>query len=695
MGGIGNGAQVAPYSPNPDKESNAEVKLMKPSGLKNVGNTCYANAALQCILSTALSHALLDPTSTHVFRRYSSNPALLAVGSGEADSDNDSDAKEDSSQSRLEKQAERQKARLERRKRKEKLLNHEKCQWLTGELTDITRVYTALNDSSDTDGWSMGLFHLFSTTNDQRVIDPGGITRHVHKISKTLRPYQQEDAHEFLRSLLSNLTLDGHNKQLSSLFDGLLESVVTCQTCYRTSVTRDRYMDLSLDIQSKDISSLYQALDYFTKTELIDEDNQVYCARCKTKRIVSKGMRLATAPSVLVCQLKRFSFDFIGRTTRISKFVQYPEKLDIGDFMSRANKGKPRPYELVGVLVHTGTRCDRGHYLAYVKCDSDWFRCSDELVTKVSIEEVHRQQAYILFYEVEGMRKGNGFVNFTKYHRKHTEEQEKKETIGLNATPIKGEDDKLGHKDRRPSTPQEKISNLLDSMLSFCGAESAAQAIRDGICDTEKKDEKKSDKPTTDNDLRKIDTDVATIVPEVETTKSKNLKGSTNRDSIFRPPTPSKSPMRARSEIGARDIDFIRVALPKPDASQFLDTSLSKLSSSSRLIRSSSSNCISEMEDDAAFKYDDEDFVSKKVGKSPSPIRRLISRDQQSLPRPTTAEDVSHVNEFAENNKTKRYSISAPHGGRILIESSPCLNKSDDRLPPLPKNNASNKKSDK
>jgi ubiquitin carboxyl-terminal hydrolase 36/42 len=680
MGGIGNGAQVAPYSPKPDKEHhNTELKLMKPSGLKNVGNTCYANAALQCILSTALSHALLDPTSTHVFREYSSNPALLAVGSGEADSDNDSDEKEEASQARLEKQAERQKARLERRKRKEKLLNHEKCQWLTGELTDITRVYTSLNDSPDKEGWSMGLFHLFSTTNDHHIVDPGGVTRHVHKISKTLRPYQQEDAHEFLRSLLSNLTLDGHNKQLSSLFDGLLESVVTCQKCYRASVTRDRYMDLSLDIQSKDISSLYQALEYFTKTELIDQDNQVFCARCKTKRIVSKGMRLATAPSVLVCHLKRFSFDSIGRTTRISKFVQYPEKLDIGDFMSRANKGKPRPYELVGVLVHTGTRCDRGHYLAYVKSGCDWFRCSDEVVDKVSIEEVHRQQAYILFYEVEGMRKGNGYVNFTKYHRQSCDKKVNMETI---ATPVK--DNKVGNMDRRTSTPQEKISDLLDSMLSFCGAESAAQAIRDGICDTEKKDEKKSEEAATNNDLKKI-------TPTEESTKSNTLKRSPNRDSIFRPPTPNKSPMRARSDHGARDIDFMRVVLRKSGTSKFSDTSLTNIPSSSRLIRSSSSNWISEMENEATtYKYSDDSFVSKKRMESPSPIRRLISRDAQ--PRSSTTEDVSHVTDPSKiDTNNKIHAISAPHSGRALIESSSCSNKSDDRLPPLPKNSVSKK----
>lgn len=359
----------------------------KPRGLQNVGNTCYANATLQCLLHTALAHALLQPESVKIFRRYSSNPSLLEIGctgsvAGGYDSEDDDFL-----------MLTKEERRLIRRKEKQRRKMHETSQWLTNELTEITRKYMSAPPERS-------IFFL----EDPTIVDPAKITRHPDRLSNCLRPYQQEDSHEFMRALLSTLTMNGHNKQLSSLFDGLLESAVTCQYCHNVSITRDRYMDLSLDIAQSEVKNLNDALSLFTKTELLDGDNKVFCQRCCEKQMVSKGLRLATAPSVLVCHLKRFAFDKYGRMIRLSKHVDIPLKLNLGNYMSRMNKAAPPPYELVGVLVHQGRTCDSGHYLSYVKSGSKWYKANDQEITQVELEVVLRQPAYILMYEVAGMR---------------------------------------------------------------------------------------------------------------------------------------------------------------------------------------------------------------------------------------------------------------------------------------------------
>lgn len=453
-----------------------------PKGLTNVGNTCYANAALQCLLSTALTSALLDPKTMPILRRYSSNPNLLAMGSGSVDSsdeDNDSDSDDgcglsidndldeeedgifmDSSgihlsksfsptqgeaktieKTKAEKKAAKAKKKKKRearraksedaakRKERERRRMEETCKWLTRELTSIAQEYIEDSSSSlrqspvsgSSFGQSGSLVGWLSSSYSQTlglggqesqshgVVNPGSITRHPNRLSPCLNPYQQEDAHEFMRALISNLVMNGHNKQLSSLFDGLLESSVTCQTCGRASLTRDRYMDLSVDINDIDIATLDDALFEFTKDELLTEDNVVFCQRCRKKQSVTKGLRLATAPSILVVHLKRFAFNDYGRLVRLHKRIEFPQRLEIGDYMSNLNKARPPAYELVGVLVHQGQTCASGHYLSFVKKNGEWFKCNDSEVSRVDESTVMMQQAYILMYEVSGMRENSCF----------------------------------------------------------------------------------------------------------------------------------------------------------------------------------------------------------------------------------------------------------------------------------------------
>ena len=147
---------------NNKSSSSADSPHHVPKGLKNVGNTCYANAALQCLLSTALSHALLDPTQAVLFRRYSSNQNILAQGSGSVDSDDEdyefdeeigmsidagqSPPPSPSEEEKAKKKEQRMLKREVRRKEREKIALRETCRWLTGELTDITKEYTTFLD---------------------------------------------------------------------------------------------------------------------------------------------------------------------------------------------------------------------------------------------------------------------------------------------------------------------------------------------------------------------------------------------------------------------------------------------------------------------------------------------------------------------------------------------------------------------
>jgi hypothetical protein len=114
----------------------------------------------------------------------------------------------------------------------------------------------------------------------------------------------------------------------------------------------------------------------------------------------SKQFTVFSAPNVLALQLKRFAYVPFGRG-KLNHFVEYPLELDITPYISdeRPNSRNGAVYDLFGVLVHSGSSSNSGHYFAYVKTATGmWYEMDDDSVNPVSEKAVLKQKAYLLFY---------------------------------------------------------------------------------------------------------------------------------------------------------------------------------------------------------------------------------------------------------------------------------------------------------
>eukprot|EP00531_Pseudo-nitzschia_arenysensis_P012961 CAMPEP_0116137966 /NCGR_PEP_ID=MMETSP0329-20121206/12522_1 /TAXON_ID=697910 /ORGANISM="Pseudo-nitzschia arenysensis, Strain B593" /LENGTH=402 /DNA_ID=CAMNT_0003632901 /DNA_START=56 /DNA_END=1264 /DNA_ORIENTATION=+ len=78
-------------------------------------------------------------------------------------------------------------------------------------------------------------------------------------------------------------------------------------------------------------------------------------------------------------------------TTKINNQFTFPKTMDLASLCIDAEENDPRSeYELQAVIVHVG-EYDVGHYYAYVRPDiekNEWYRFNDDNVDKVSFEDV-------------------------------------------------------------------------------------------------------------------------------------------------------------------------------------------------------------------------------------------------------------------------------------------------------------------
>ncbi|CAI5515917.1 unnamed protein product [Closterium sp. Naga37s-1] len=199
---------------------------------------------------------------------------------------------------------------------------------------------------------------------------------------------------------------------VKEIFGGILQSQIRCLQCDGESNKRDAILDLSLDVHR--LGSLKDALNRFTKPEVLDGENRYRCDKCNRLSAARKALTIFHAPNILVIQFKRFENVFGGK---IDRHIRFEERVSLKGHMSGcskvgssrwgtvASKDSQPEYTLFGVVVHAGSSQDSGHYYAYVKystasgpADSicKWSCCDDGTVSPVAF--LSGNTAYMILY---------------------------------------------------------------------------------------------------------------------------------------------------------------------------------------------------------------------------------------------------------------------------------------------------------
>jgi ubiquitin C-terminal hydrolase len=145
-------------------------------------------------------------------------------------------------------------------------------------------------------------------------------------------------------------------------------------------------------------TNIYECMDFFTKTEYLEDENAWFNEKTGKKEDVIKSTKFWNLPKILVISLKRFSPD--GKQ-KLNSQIEFPlENLDLSRYIQGYNASKYK-YNLYGICNHSGGVMG-GHYTAFVKhIDNKWIHFND---THVEIVENPRNMitplAYCLFYRI-------------------------------------------------------------------------------------------------------------------------------------------------------------------------------------------------------------------------------------------------------------------------------------------------------
>lgn len=388
-------------------QNGATTRLTAPTGLYNLGNTCFMNGVLQCLMHCVplqeyfLNDIGHDAQSCRLARATAEPPQAICLG----------------------------------------------CEldtlFLKGLGSSMGKdVVGALEEEED----PLRRFEETSTEKGLPLI-PSELLTAAWKSGGMdhLAGYEQRDAHEFLQALLdlvgkhtsahhrriqANLSLagpfgetlvktkEGDGDIVKKLFEGSLRSVSICEECGCKRSMVEAFLNVSLPLSKhtdapsrydKGKISVERCLKQFTHPEsLVDP---VDCPTCKRKTKTRKQHTFGSLPKILCLHLKRFD---AAKNRKITDFVSFPARgLDMGpllpqwaevlqgkdDTLTAENGTSPQVhYDLFGTLNHTGS-LSQGHYIANVMVEDRWFYCNDAGVFDTTENEVVKSDgAYVLFY---------------------------------------------------------------------------------------------------------------------------------------------------------------------------------------------------------------------------------------------------------------------------------------------------------
>ena len=203
-------------------------------------------------------------------------------------------------------------------------------------------------------------FHLImpKLENTKSCLDPSAFLSSLqNSIRNTGKPAfninSQQDVVEVLEHILNELLVESDTVMVKH------DVETSCNSCHNSFSREDLCLMLQLPIKC----NIQQCLNFFLRSELMENDNALFCRFCESKESGETQIFLKGIGTYLIIQLKRFNFSN-GATYKnsfpvvCSPYLNVPVRVD-------NEVTCIRNFALISGICHSG-KLDSGHYTAFV-----------------------------------------------------------------------------------------------------------------------------------------------------------------------------------------------------------------------------------------------------------------------------------------------------------------------------------------
>lgn len=225
----------------------------------------------------------------------------------------------------------------------------------------------------------------------------------------------------------ANFLKKNQHSVITDFFYGLSKTCVECRVCKTISKRYDPFCFLSLSfpkgVQNITLEDMFK---FYSNPEFLTGNNKYSCDKCRAQFNIDKNANLIAAdakyegsdankkiemwmlPQTFIIDFKRYQVDMVHlpngqvgmRRSKINAFVKCPLEIDMQQFLPpQQTKGvQNNKYEMYAAIYHSGV-LRGGHYVAACKVgDHGWIKFDDALQESVPENTIVNSLIYVAFY---------------------------------------------------------------------------------------------------------------------------------------------------------------------------------------------------------------------------------------------------------------------------------------------------------